>query len=485
MHPALQAIKDATAGTPFEGELWLVGGAVRDELLGIPHEADFDIVLQGSSEELAQLLYKKKVSGIRPVTYERFGTAMVMVRETQIELVTARRESYEAGSRKPLVEPASLQEDALRRDFTVNTLMRNLHSWELLDPLGKGLDDLKGKVLQTPLDPIATFHDDPLRMLRAVRFRWKLGFIPAKGLYGAIKSEAARLQIISGERIRDELIKMLLQPTAPDALRDLMDLGLFEQFAPELPPMVGLDQGPYHHLDAWEHSLLVLSNVVKTSLPPRSMGKYPQGEGGASELIGHPGSQTRESHELTLRLAALLHDVGKPKTHYIDFGRIRTTGHEEVGAEMAEELLRRLKFPVDLIDDVTLLIRNHSRLGYGPDLSPSSARRVIRDLGDLIPPFLDLVQADRDAHKPGIKTPDLTQARQMIDRILQEAPREMLDSPLEGGEIMELLKLTPGPEVGKWKRFLTEQVLDGKIAPGDKAAAQAVLLRAVAESSAS
>jgi len=454
MHPALEAIRQSTIGTPFENELWLVGGAVRDEMLRIPHDADFDIVLRGSSAELAKFLYKNKVSRIPPVTYERFGTAMVQVENTQIELVTARRESYESGSRKPQVEPATLEEDALRRDFTVNTLMKNIHTDELLDPLGKGVEDLNAKILRTPLDPVATFHDDPLRMLRAVRFRWKLGFEPTKGLYGAVKQEAHRLQIISGERIRDELIKMLIHPTAADAMRDLMKLNLFEQFAPELPPMVGVDQGIYHHLDVWDHSLAVLENVTRAS----------------------------DERPLILRLAALLHDVGKPDTHTVDEqGRIRTLGHEAVGADIAEHLLRRLKFPVQDIDDIALLIKNHTRLGFGPDLTASAARRLVRDLGDLIPTFLALVAADRAAHKPGIKGPNLEQARDMIEQVQRESPRETLVSPLEGGEIMDLLKLPPGPQIGKWKNFLAELVLDGRLKPGDKQEATAALLRAVAE----
>ena len=456
MHPALEQIRQATIGTPFEGQLWLVGGAVRDELLGIPHEADFDIVLVGSSEELAKFLYKKKISKIRPVTYERFGTAMIHVLDSQIELVTARRESYESGSRKPQVEPATLEEDALRRDFTVNTLLRNLHTGELKDPLGCGVDDLKKKLLKTPLDPVETFHDDPLRMLRAVRFRWKLGFEPAKGLYGAIKREAHRLKIISGERIRDELTKMLMHPTCADAMAELMDLGLLSQFAPEFEAMVGLEQGDYHHLDGWEHSLEVLRGVAK-----------------------QPGAT------LELRLAALLHDIAKPETKSIDEkGRVHFFGHDQLGADMADRMLRRLKFSLDEIDRVKVLIRNHMRLTGMSKISMPAARRLVRDLGNDVPVLLDLVQADRAAHKDGIKHPGLDQIRETLEQVQLQTPQQVLESPLQGGEIMELLGLPPGPQVGKWKAFLTEQVLDGFIQPADKEAAKAALLRAVAESSA-
>lgn len=454
MHPALEAIRRATAGTSFEAQLWLVGGAVRDELLYGSTPDDFDIVLQGSSQDLALYLYKQRISTIPPVTYERFGTAMVMVEGAQIELVTARRESYEEGSRKPSVEPATLEEDALRRDFTINTLMRNLHTGELKDPLGVGLADLESKLLRTPLEPAATFHDDPLRMLRAVRFRWKLNFLPAEGLYESIRAEAHRLKIISGERIRDELTKMLLLPSASHAFQEMEELGLLAQFAPELVELAGVEQGDYHHLDVWHHSLLALQSVP-------------------------PG-------DLVLSWAALLHDVGKPETRFVDEGgRTRFFGHEEVGAKIAERLLRRLRLPVRDIEQVCLLIRHHMRLGTAGKLSLSAARRLIRDLGDQTSRLLALVEADQSAHKAGSPRVDLTQIRETLESVEKQTPRQTLESPLEGGEIMALLRIPPGPEVGKWKSFLTEKVLEGELAPGDKAAAEAALLLAVAETSAS
>jgi poly(A) polymerase len=184
MTAALGAILEAVRETAYEEDLYLVGGAVRDELLGLRPQADIDLVTTGPVEPLVELL--KPISSIAPVVYERFGTAMLRIDQTPVELVQARRESYEGGSRKPQVEPATLLDDALRRDFTANALMRRLSDGELIDPTGRGLDDLRAKVLRTPLEPGETFCDDPLRMLRAVRFRWKLGFEPAPGLYEAI-----------------------------------------------------------------------------------------------------------------------------------------------------------------------------------------------------------------------------------------------------------------------------------------------------------
>src|SRR5437588_2029642 len=308
VNPALQAIRDATTGTPYEGKLWLVGGAVRDKILKRPEPNDFDIVLEQDALPLAHFLWEKDVSEIFPVTYARFGTAMVRVQATTIELITARKESYEEESRKPDVEPATLEQDASRRDFTVNTLLENLHTEEKRDPLGCGLEDIKAKVLRTPLEPHATFFDDPLRMLRAIRFKQQLGFDLAPGLAEAISSEAYRLSIISEERIRDEWIKMLIMPGASHSMRELMDTGLLEQFAPEFLDMVGVEQGTFHHLDVWDHSLLVLDNAG-------------------------PGN-------LSLSLAALLHDVAKPITRFIDDeGNTRFFGHEALGAEITWRML--------------------------------------------------------------------------------------------------------------------------------------------------
>ncbi|RYG18180.1 CCA tRNA nucleotidyltransferase, partial [bacterium] len=211
MTSALDAIRQATQSTAYERDLYLVGGAVRDELLGLPPQADVDLVTTGPVEPLVDLL--RPISSIAPVVYERFGTAMLRIDRTPVELVQARKESYEGGSRKPQVEPATLEDDARRRDFTANALMRRLSDGELIDPTSRGLEDLQAKLLRTPLEPGETFRDDPLRMLRAVRFRWKLGFEPATGLYEAIRENAGRLKIVSEERIRDELRKMIIHPS--------------------------------------------------------------------------------------------------------------------------------------------------------------------------------------------------------------------------------------------------------------------------------
>jgi poly(A) polymerase len=445
MHPALEAIREATRGTEFEGDLFVVGGYVRDELIGLEPGNDADFVTTHSATKLAELLFARGVATLPPVTYARFGTAMVRVQGMDIEFVTARRESYTPESRKPEVEPASLLEDAQRRDFTVNALLRGLHSDQLQDPTGMGLCDLESKLLRTPADPVVTFRDDPLRMLRAVRFRWQLGFTPAPGLYEAIKFESSRLKVISEERIQEELLKMLSKPTAADALQDLMELGLIAQFAPELVEMQGVEQGKYHHLDVWNHTLAAVRNLT-------------------------PG-------DAILALATLLHDVGKPSTRTVDErGNTRFFGHETIGAEMSREILRRLKFSNDVVDTVSKLVKSHMRLGSAPTMSPTAARRLIRDLGSDLDRLLALVEADADALKVGVRVFDLAQIHAQIASVQAVTPIERLESPLSGEEIMAELGLSAGPAVGEAKAFLTEHVLEGTLAPGDKAAARQLLL---------
>lgn len=437
---ALAPIRDAIRGTPYEDDLYLVGGAVRDELLGLPPQADVDLVTTGPVEPLVDLL--RPVSSISPVVYERFGTAMLRIADTPVELVRARKESYDGGSRKPQVEPATLLDDARRRDFTANALMRRLSDGELIDPTGQGMDDLRAKTLRTPLDPVETFRDDPLRMLRAVRFRWKLGFTPAPGLYDAAAESAIRLEIVSEERIRDELRKMLLHPTAADAFADLMRLGLLDTFAPELRPMVGCEQGHWHHLDVWDHSLLVLSKVAARG-------------------------------DETLSWAALLHDVGKPETRTTDAnGHIRFFGHEDLGARRASDLLRHLRLSTREVEPIARLVKNHMRLGSFESFTPAAARRLLQDMGDDTDRLLDLVDADASSLAPGVRQLDLAPIRARLEEVRTATPTETLISPLSGGEIMALTGLPPGEEVGNIKARLTEAVLDGRLSPGDKEGAR-------------
>ena len=443
MHPVLTRIHRAIEGTSFDGDVFLVGGAVRDDLLGLAGSNDFDLVTRQSAPDLAKFLFEKEVSSIYPVIFERFGTAMIEVDGVKIELVTARKESYAKNSRKPVVQAGTYKDDALRRDFTVNSLMRSLSDWSLIDPLETGESDLVSKILRTPLDPVKTFDDDPLRMLRAVRFRWKFGLEPVRGLYDAIYMRRSRLKIISFERIRDELSKMLLHPTASEALDDLMRLGLFDIIAPEFKSMVKCEQGKYHHLDVWDHTRLVVKNLVNAG-----------------------------TSDFTLVLSGLFHDVGKPTTRTIDnAGNTRFFGHEALGADMTRQILHRWKVSADNTNRVCTLVKNHMRLGSAPVFSDSAARRLIKDLGTDLEGLLTLVDADANALKVGVRAFDIAEIRETINRVQLATPIEKLASPLSGEEIMKLTGLPPGKKVGDLKRMLDELILDGQLAPDDKTGA--------------
>ncbi|MCH8275037.1 MAG: HD domain-containing protein [Armatimonadetes bacterium] len=447
-----QRIAGATQGTKWENRLFLVGGAVRDPLFGLPSPPDVDIVLEGDALELARFLREANVSAIEPVTYPRFGTALVMVEGSNVELATARSESYDPESRKPEVRSATLKQDALRRDFTINTPMRNLHTGELVDLLGTGLDDLRKRVLRTPLDPAATFSDDPLRTLRAVRFKNRFDLTPAPGLWEAIRGERERLNIISKERIRDELSKMLLHRSAADSLRDLMDLGLLPLFAPELEEGIGVEQGSFHSKDVWEHTL----DVVEIAA-----------------ALEYPDDETR----LRVVLGALLHDVAKPRTRSVEeSGRVRFFEHERRGGEMTRRILKRLRFPGAVVDDVGALVANHMRLGSAVPFTPAAARRLVRDLEGLTEPLITLCEADAQAiGRTGDTGVDFADVREKVRRAGEVKERSKLESPLTGQDIMDLLGVPEGPEVGRWKTRLTEAVLEGEIQAGDKEAAASLL----------
>ncbi|MCS6830786.1 MAG: HD domain-containing protein [Armatimonadota bacterium] len=444
---AIDRLRQVTRGTRWEGHLYLVGGVVRDELLGRPLPPDVDIVTEQDALELAHWLHAQGVAEHLPVTYPRFGTAMVHIEGVQFELVTARRESYSADSRKPVqVQPATLREDALRRDFTVNTLMRNLHTGELLDLTGMGLSDLQAELLRTPLDPMATFEEDPLRAMRAVRFAAQLDFEVEPSTLEAVRKTAHRLQIISMERIRDEFTKLLQAPHAVKGLRLLRETGLLEQFAPELAAMHGVEQNQYHLYDVWEHTLKVIEN-----LPPDA--------------------------SLVLRLAALLHDVGKPATRTEDERGVHFYGHQNVGAHIAAQLLRRLRYSNDMVEPVAKLVRLHMRPGeYDYSWSDAAVRRLVRDADGLLDALLTLARADIAASNLAFPKADIDALEQRIRVLTTREDVQKLDSPLSGREIMQILGIPPGKRVGECKAFLLNEVIEGRLAAHDKEGAKRLLL---------
>ena len=411
---------------------WAVGGYVRDRLLGRQHR-EIDIVVEDSRGPELAAHFAKLTGSPPPVVFERFGTAQVMWGERPIEFASARAESYRDDSRKPDVQPASIDADLRRRDFTVNTLLMNFDG-NLEDRLGTGLADLQARLLRSPLDPVTTFTDDPLRMLRAVRFAAQLDFGLEPSLLPAMRSLADRLgpPVVSVERIADELRKMLVSERPQRALELLDEGGLLPRVLPELAACKGVEQGGYHTNDVYGHTLEAVALT-----PP----------------------------ELVVRLAALFHDVGKPATAAPDGSFL---GHEKVGAELATAALARLRFSNGVIERVALLVRLHLRpVYYEPEWTDGAVRRLAREAGPALGSLLQLARADIGAS--AYDHPEkLDELENRLAAVLAETPSR-LSSPVTGEDIMRVRRLEPGPEVGKLKARLDELVLEGKIEPKHEA----------------
>lgn len=423
--------------------MYLVGGFVRDRLLGRDGK-DIDL-LAVDDDGAAVLAEVARVLGwAPPQRFERFGTGQVRGGEFIVEVVRARAENYDPSSRKPDVRPGTLTDDIWRRDFTVNALCQTLDG-RVIDITGRGLDDLRGGVLRTPLDPELTFSEDPLRMFRAARFAAQLGFTAAPGLTTAMSRMAGRSEILSAERVAEELRRLLLAEHPRAGLEMLRDGGLLSTWLPELEAMVGVEQGGFHIYDVFDHSA---HTVARTPI------------------------------DLVTRIAALLHDVGKPPTHALDaHGRHTFHDHPAVGAALAVAMLTRLRFSNDEVDAVTLLVRHHLRpIQYRHDeWSDSAVRRLVRDVGDQRDRLLDLARADTLASSfPN--TDGIDELAERMRRLDAGGVLSRLRPPLDGDGIMSLAGgRAPGPWVGRVTRALEEAVLDGAIPAGDAAAAQAWL----------
>ncbi|HVH62142.1 MAG TPA: HD domain-containing protein [Candidatus Dormibacteraeota bacterium] len=415
---------------------WIVGGYVRDELLGRTHPNPDVVVENGDAADLARRF--AELSGARPpVTFERFGTAQVALPGHLVEFVTARAESYAPESRKPDVRPATLEEDLRRRDFTINTLLMDFDG-AIHDPLG-GRADLVARIVRTPTDPLRTFADDPLRMLRGIRFAAELGFELAPDLIPAMRKLHTRLgpPVISMERIAEELRRMLVSERPKPALELLDQSELLAVILPEIAACKGVEQRGYHTHDVFGHTLL----AVQATAP-----------------------------DLLLRTAALFHDVGKPATAKGDGTFI---GHEEVGARIARSALERLRFSQKEIEIVTELVRLHLRpVFYRSEWTDGAVRRLARDAGPLLERLMALGRADIAASAyPEPQKLDELQAR--LTAVRTEQPSR-LASVVSGEDIMRLTGLPPGPEVGRIKLRLEEMVLEGEL-PAEKEAVLAYL----------
>ena len=407
--------------------LYLVGGVVRDLVLGrLAPSADFDFATDATPTETTRLL-----RGWADAVYlvgVRFGTVGGRSGDRVVEITTFRQEAYAEEHRKPAVTFAKdIETDLSRRDFTINAMAMELPSGALVDPYG-GVRHLAERTLDTPLEPEIAFSDDPLRMLRAARFAAQLEVAPAPRVVDAITAMRERLAIVSAERIRGELTKLLAVPRPSAGLDLVVQTGLAELFLPELPALA-LEQDPVHkHKDVLRHTFAVVENTDAT--------------------------------DPVLRVAALLHDIGKPRTRQITPEGVQFHHHEVVGARMAADRMRELRYPNGEIDDVAKLIELHLRFhGYGDGWSDAAVRRYVRDAGPLLDRLNQLTRAD-------VTTGNRFRAKQFqalqddleerIARLAEEENLEALRPPLDGRQVMERFGIPPGPLIGEALAYLME-----------------------------
>jgi poly(A) polymerase len=437
--PVVARLADAFAGAGFE--LALVGGPVRDALLGrAVHDLDF--TTNARPDDIARVV--APIADAQWDVGREFGTIAARVAGETVEITTYRADSYDGATRKPVVEFGdSLEGDLVRRDFTVNALALRVPQIALVDPSG-GVEDLLARVLRTPIDPAVSFGDDPLRMLRAARFAAQLGFEVATETLDALGAMRETIGIVSAERIRDELVKLLNSDTPRPGLELLVHTGLAELVLPELPALQLEIDAEHRHKDVYEHSLTVLDQAI------------------GYEHSRHPGA----APDTVLRLAALLHDIGKPATRRLEpGGAVSFYNHDLVGARMARKRLRALRFDNDTIAAVSRLIELHLRFfGYTDGAwTDSAVRRYVRDAGDQLERLHILTRSDvttrnkRKADRLGFAYDDL-EAR--IAALKAQEELDAIRPDLNGDEVMALLGLKPGPEVGRAMKFLMELRLD-------------------------
>jgi poly(A) polymerase len=431
-------------------ELALVGGSVRDVFLGRIGN-DLDLTTDARPERVLEIV-KGWADSIWTIGID-FGTVGVRKAGWVLEITTYRSESYDPKSRKPEVAYGeTLEADLERRDFAVNSMAVRLPGHEFVDPYG-GLTDLAAKILRTPGTPEQSFDDDPLRMLRAARFASQLGFDVEPAVVEAMTAMADRIEIVSAERIRDELDKLIQGAYPREGLGLLVDTGLAAHVLPELPKL-RLEIDEHHrHKDVYDHTLIVLEQAM------------------ALETAGP---------DRVLRWAALLHDIGKPKTRrFEEAGRVSFHHHEVVGAQMTKKRLAELRFPKDVVADVSRLVELHLRFhGYGTgEWTDSAVRRYVRDAGHLVERLHKLTRADcttRNKRKAEALARTYDDLEERIARLADEEELAKMRPELDGNEIQEVLGVGPGPVVGKAYKFLLDMRLDQGIL-GKDAARQALV----------
>ena len=435
-------------------KLALVGGPVRDAILGRLGN-DLDFTTDAHPKDCEKIL-NKWADSVWDIG-AAFGTVAGKKGEITVEVTTYRSESYDSSSRKPNVEfGKTIEGDLARRDFTINAMALELTTPEptFID-LFNGVADLQNKLIKTPGKAEESFSDDPLRMMRAARFMSQLNFEIDPSVLVAIKSMATRLEIISFERIRDEFIKILMSPSPRIGITVLVETGLADYFLPEVPKLKLEIDEHHHHKDVYEHSLTVLEQAI-----------------GLESRLGGPN--------LTLRLAALLHDIGKPKTkQLIAGGGVSFHHHEVVGARMCKERMKKLRFDNHMIEDVSQLVFLHLRFhGYGSgEWTDSAVRRYVRDAGPLLTHLHLLTRADcttRNKKKAESLAKTYDQLEERIALLMEQEELDKIRPDLSGEEIMQILAIKPSPAVGKAYDFLLELRLEK--GPIGKEAATAELL---------
>lgn len=440
-------------------ECYVVGGYVRDLFLERP-SSDIDVVVVGSGIGMAEALSRRLGRGAHLAVYRNFGTAQLKYRGTEIEFVGARRESYSHDSRKPVVEDGSLQDDQNRRDFTINALAVCLNAdryGELVDPFD-GLDDMRERTIRTPLDPDVTFSDDPLRMMRCIRFATQLHFYIDDETFESLSRNAERISIVSAERIIAELNKIILSPIPSLGFIDLERSGLLQLIFPELSALQGVEtKNGRGHKDIFYHTLEVLDNVA------------------------------RRSDNLYLRWAALLHDIGKPASKRYDPRQGWTFhNHNCTGAQMVPDLFRRLKMPLDeRMKYVQKLVNLHMRpiVIADEEVTDSAVRRLLFDAGDDIDDLMTLCEADITSRNSERKKRFLENFRMVRLKLKDIEERDRIrcfQPPVTGDEIMKLYGLPSCPVVGELKAAIKDAILDGLI-PNEREAALELLSRKAEE----